>query len=727
MRMNRMMALSVCLAILSVPAASRAEDVPMTTADNPMVHHLVAADLDSGLVRNTSGKRGVAYSAEVRAAGRTWMRLLFAQATLGRTPPAGTPTVLRITSLLDGGTQLMNGQHLEQWNNSTAYLNGDAVRLEIICDADAPPSRIVMDQMIVGEFADHNEGGIATICGSTDDRVLSNELANARMLPPGCTTWIINDPNRTFLSAGHCVTNLASSVIQFNVPLSTPGGQTQNPPPDDQYAPDMTSRQFINGGIGNDYAYYGCFANSTTGLTPFQAQGAFYTLAAAAPPVGTPAQPIRITGYGTTSSPVNPQWNQAQKTHTGTYTNQPGTTVNYATDTTGGNSGSPVFDMDTQTAIGIHTHGGCTSTGGANAGTAIHHPGLQNALANPLGVCLPRPLNFSYPDGRPTTINPAGDTLRVEVLPGTEGDPIPGSGQLHVDFGAGFVTFAMNEITPNVYDAVFPSSDCGTVVRYRITAQSKSSTVPDPITPTGASYSAVSAVDVIASFDDNFQNDLGWTATSSAGVTTGFWQRVNPTATGSAVPQDDADGSGMCYVTDNAQGADIDGGAVTLTSPLMDATGTGAAISYWRWFDASSTADTLLVEISSNGGTTWTALETFTTTTGAWVKRDWVLSQVAGFTPSDQFRIRFIASDNGTGSTVEAAIDGVKLTDLVCGGTCPADVNNSGAVDADDLTTVILTWGCTNPPGPCPADVDGSGAVDADDLVAVILAWGDCP
>jgi hypothetical protein len=59
---------------------------------------------------------------------------------------------------------------------------------------------------------------------------------------------------------------------------------------------------------------------------------------------------------------------------------------------------------------------------------------------------------------------------------------------------------------------------------------------------------------------------------------------------------------------------------------------------------------------------------------------------------------------------------------------CLPDVNQSGAVDADDLTAVILAWGpCPAPPATCDADVDDSGEVDADDLVAVILAWGPCP
>jgi V8-like Glu-specific endopeptidase len=714
-----------CALALHLPSSAQV----LTTADSPIEHVLVPVQFDTGEVQNHGQERGVAYSAEVRVPRRSWIRLQFSSASLGRTPPGGQPTVLRISSLLDGGTQTMNTEHLRQWNNSTAYFNGDAVRLEIICDPDAPPSRVTMNQLIVGSFVQYGEGGIATICGSTDDRVLSNEAGNARMLPPGCTAWLINDPNRTFLTAGHCVTGLASSVIQFNVPLSTPGGATQNPPPEHQYAPDLTSLQSLSGGIGQDYAYFGCFPNPVTNLTPFQAQGAFYTIAAKAPPVANPAQQIRITGYGSTSAPVSPTWYLVQKTHTGLYTQQPGTTVNYATDTTGGNSGSPVFNLDDNTAIGIHTHGGCTSTGGQNSGTAIEHPGLQNALANPLGVCIPRPLNFSYPDGRPANINPAGDTLRVEVLPGAEGPPLPGSGQLHVDLGSGFVPHPMNEISPNVYDAVFPESTCGTLIRYRITAQSATSTVPDPISPAGAFYTAVSAVDVLAEFDDNFQTNQGWTTSNTMGVLTGFWQRVTPTATGSAVPQSDADGSGMCYVTDNAQGADIDGGSVTLTSPVMDATGTGAAISYWRWFDTSQiNTDTLLVQVSDNGGSTWVNLESFSSTTGAWVKKDWTISQIAGITPTNQFRIRFTATDAGSGSTVEAGVDGVKLTTLECGGpSCLPDVNNSGAVDVDDLIAVILEWGCVDPPGPCDADVDGDGIVGVDDLIAVILAWGPCP
>jgi hypothetical protein len=60
---------------------------------------------------------------------------------------------------------------------------------------------------------------------------------------------------------------------------------------------------------------------------------------------------------------------------------------------------------------------------------------------------------------------------------------------------------------------------------------------------------------------------------------------------------------------------------------------------------------------------------------------------------------------------------------------CPADTNNSGAVDVDDLVAVILGWGpcATCPAAGCASDIDNDCDTDVDDLVAVILAWGDCP
>lgn len=63
---------------------------------------------------------------------------------------------------------------------------------------------------------------------------------------------------------------------------------------------------------------------------------------------------------------------------------------------------------------------------------------------------------------------------------------------------------------------------------------------------------------------------------------------------------------------------------------------------------------------------------------------------------------------------------------------CPADINDSGSVNTDDLIAVITTWGaCINCPAtPCAADIAPPGGdcqVNTDDLIVVITSWGACP
>ena len=162
-----------------------------------------------------------------------------------------------------------------------------------------------------------------------------------------------------------------------------------------------------------------------------------------------------------------------QKTHVGPFAFFGGTNVQYTTDTTGGNSGSPVIFEDTGEAIGIHTHAGCNSGGGANNGTGINHPGLQDYLANPQGVCIPQgPLDFEYPDGRPDLIASTGATVRVNVVGQNGGTPAPGTGMLHYSTGGGFTSVAMTVVSDNVYDAVFPPLPCGAEVTWYVSAES---------------------------------------------------------------------------------------------------------------------------------------------------------------------------------------------------------------------------------------------------------------
>src|SRR5262249_22774483 len=73
-------------------------------------------------------------------------------------------------------------------------------------------------------------------------------------------------------------------------------------------------------------------------------------------------------------------------------------------------------------------------------------------------------------------------------------------------------------------------------------------------------------------FSDNFETDRGWTVTN-LGATSGNWERGVPVNDPSwdYDPVSDYDGSGRCYLTQNAPGnTDVDGGATQLTSPLLD-------------------------------------------------------------------------------------------------------------------------------------------------------------
>ncbi|GJQ30134.1 MAG: hypothetical protein HBSAPP03_20180 [Phycisphaerae bacterium] len=318
----------------------------------------------------------------LRAEGAAWVRVRFGESQLPGVPGLDAWSIT-ITSTRDGAVQHLDREHLAYWSNTSAYFNGDEVIVELVSRGHAGPASVEIASLIAGEADDPGAYEGRSICGGVDDRVLWHDPVVARMMPSGCTAWIVNDATRSFLSAGHCaLTN--ESVAQFNVPLSTPQGALQHPPPSDQYPVDPESVQAASGSVGNDWAYFGCFPNSETGLCAYRAQGACLYLAQA----GASADlPVRVTGYGTIYPPVSWTWNRVQTSHVGVITSVSGNVLSHVADTTGGNSGSPIIVEPSRTVMGIHTHGGCTTTGGANAGTSIHHDDLRAAIKIPRGVC----------------------------------------------------------------------------------------------------------------------------------------------------------------------------------------------------------------------------------------------------------------------------------------------------------------------------------------------------
>ncbi len=361
------------------------------------------------------------------------------------------------------------------------------------------------------------------------------------------------------------------------------------------------------------------------------------------------------------------------------------------------------------------------------------------SMHNMAAPALP-PLAFTFPNGRPEVVNPAGgDVVRVEVS-SLGSSPEPGTGMFYYQIGGGsYTAVAMQMVAPNVYDAVFPPATCGTAVRYYFSAQ----TVVGDTTfnPTGAPatvYSALSGYGLVVPFEDAFETDQGWTVGDTGDTaTTGLWTRNVPQATAAQPGSDHTPDPGtLCWVTDYRAGSgigsyDVDGGKTTLKSPLLDLSSySSAVISYWRWYSndqgGAPNADTFRVDISSTGGSSWTNVETVgptgPETSGGWYYHEF---EVSNFVPlTSQVRLRFIAEDIGSGSIVEAALDDFRIKTVDC--TPPyliGDLNCDGVVGFADINPFVLRL--ANPDQyaaafpDCPeqnADINQDGMVSFGDI-----------
>jgi len=374
----------------------------------PLRQHFQHLQRDSGEVMRprqnfSTNEAKTLYDITVTFPAATWVKLEFDNATLGNNLETGP--YLRLTSLRDNAVQLLDHFSVQEWYLTSAYFNGDSVRLEIVAPTDTDTiARVVLRGAWIGGESD---GDVQTICDGVDKRKYCTEAKAARYLGSGgCSAWIADDEWNCFFTAGHCgVNGQGSGTIQFHVPLSSDTGVINHPPPEDQFSVDRLSVQLHSGGVGNDWGYFGVFLNSNTGLSAVEHVGNYtYHLAEGAPP-SDPTIAIHIAGHGVCQTQYpqgaceSRQYSQVNKNHTsvGSYMLS-GTTISYRTDTTGGNSGSGVeivhnYNSSPENwrweAIGVHTHGGCNAS--PNYGTAIQNAGWRHARANPRGVCQTGP------------------------------------------------------------------------------------------------------------------------------------------------------------------------------------------------------------------------------------------------------------------------------------------------------------------------------------------------
>ncbi len=298
---------------------------------------------------------------------------------------------------------------------------------------------------------------------------------------------------------------------------------------------------------------------------------------------------------------------------------------------------------------------------------------------------------------------------------------------------AAFRATPLVNVGDNTYEAALPGATCGGLVQFYVQARATNNDIVSY--PAGADDEPITlnAYQEVASFLDDIETDTGWiVGAASDDATTGIWERADPQAT-NAQPGDDhtPDGS-VCWVTDGDAGSgigsfDVDGGATTLTSPRLDATGGAddplAVVSYWRWYSndqgSSPNADSMPIMISNDDGASWVELEDVADNAGAWVFRSFVVNDYV--TPTDQVRLRFIARDEGQGSIVEAGVDDVAIEVFGCDG-CAADVTGDDLVNTNDFFAFLALYQA----GDSLADFTGDGDINTNDFFAFLAAYAQC-
>jgi len=258
-------------------------------------------------------------------------------------------------------------------------------------------------------------------------------------------------------------------------------------------------------------------------------------------------------------------------------------------------------------------------------------------------------------------------TVTATILAAGELDP--SSLQLHYSTGGSFTTIALAASgMPGVYQAAIPAPAPGTEVSYYLSAaDTEGQTATSPDLAPDQLHTFRTGVDFI--LVDDVETDQGWTlGLPSDTATTGQWIWADPVGT-TYQPEDDhtPDPGVLCFVTGNsfpgdaAGAADVDDGHTTLLSPVFDLSGADwALVSYWRYYVLETSFDDVFtVDISSDGGATWTNLETVTSTAGWTEARHELDPATTQFTA--QMQLRFIASDYGAGSLVEALIDDIVI------------------------------------------------------------------
>jgi hypothetical protein len=271
---------------------------------------------------------------------------------------------------------------------------------------------------------------------------------------------------------------------------------------------------------------------------------------------------------------------------------------------------------------------------------------------------------------------------------------------------------AQESEAPHFVLSVDPAVTCGRRVHLTVSVEADQGSYSD-------NFELLVGGSAATVFADDVEADTGWSlAAPDDDASSGLWVRVDPKGSVENVPGDTwyvrliqpeldhtPDSGFQAFVTGNTgrrwppERKDVDGGKTTLMTPLFDLSGkASAAVKYWKWYMNEAldvtVDDVWMVDVSADSGQTWVNLETQETSYREWLAYDFDLGDYIPLT--DQVVMRFVASDYGELSTVEAAVDDFELTG------CPASVDvlapyvevlsPNGGEELTEETEVQVDW-----------------------------------
>jgi hypothetical protein len=672
----------------------------------------------SGDRSNPADIPGVVWQDVLHVPDADSMRIYFGEVML----PHGS--AIRMTSLRDNETQVLDARAVAMWNNASAYFNGDTVIIELIAGPRTKHVMLSVDE--VGTMREPEsplgQAGQCGICGPEDDRRPSFEEWTGRLLPAGCTADVYNEQS-CMVSAGHCVDGSGQDIVQFNVPASSPNCGLNHPSIADQFP--ITAKIFRNGDIGDDWSALATGVNSL-GETIYERYGEFRSIATEPPGVG---QDVVMHGYGLDLDCLK---TQTQQVAAGVVTSVFPTYIRHTIDLRNGTSGAAI--MYNGKILGVGTHCPCP-----NFGTRVDVPDFAAARA---AICTSPAVNDDCADRIPFN-NGDGDGVVAfsTVGTGTDGPENPpgicndfGNTQTYNDIWFTYSAQCTGDLTvttcDDIHGAGAPLYDTDLVVY-------------GPYADDAAINCA--ALTFLACNDDDPNNPCGSnpqgpfsstiTVTVKQGdvllIRVGGWA-VSDVGTGML--------SVMCSGTSTGACCLFDGSCIDVSKEACSAMG-GA------WQSKGSVCAQTMCPPVTGACCTGSGCFVLTTTNcgfaggvylgpGVACSPDPCVAPIgACCLPGGECRDDLDEDDCIRDAGGEFVGESTFCSMTMCPNrsSCPTDCTppgGNGIVNIDDLLETVNAFGSAGPCDCAPANPDGSfgnGLVNIDDLLMVINTFGPCP